>query len=227
MGVLRQSGWLTLVAMVLANVQPAGAKQNGITGYSGKQDATCNDDCHLGGVAPLVRFEGSQRVMADAVATFRFVVTSQASKQKVAGFNVATSGGVLDVVAGQSEHLELDELTHDAPKPNADGEASWQFTWRVPNQPGAYTLYGSGLSANGNGTDGGDDSNMTTLNVTVTTEAIGDANCDTRVSVADVTAVGMLLPAGVPAACDGADVNGDGVVNVADVAAVVTAVFGD
>jgi hypothetical protein len=218
---------LALAAAVLLNVPRASAKQSGITGYSGKQGATCNDDCHLGGVAPLVRFEGTQRVMADAVATFRFVVTSQASKQKVAGFNVATSDGILDVVAGQSEHLELDELTHDAPKANADGEAGWQFTWHAPNQPGAYTLYGSGLSANANGTDGGDDSNLTTLNVTVTSEAIGDANCDTRVFVADVTAVVMLLPAGVPTTCNGADVNGDGAVNVADVAAVVTAVFGD
>jgi hypothetical protein len=225
--VRRRSCWLVLAAMTLVSVPQAGAKQNGITGYSGKQGATCNDDCHLGGVTPLVRFEGTQRVMADAVATFRFVVTSQASKQKVAGFNVAASDGMLDVVARQSEHLELDELTHDAPKPNVDGEASWQFTWRAPNQPGTYTLYGAGLSANGNGTDGGDESNLTTLKVTVTSEPIGDANCDTHVTATDVTAVVILLPAGVPAVCNGADVNGDGTVNLRDVAAAVTAVFSD
>jgi len=225
--VLRQSCWLALAAMALVNVPQVGAKQNGIVGYSGKQGATCDDDCHVGGVTPLVRFEGTQRVMADALATFRFVVTSQASKQKVAGFNVAASDGVLDIVAGQSEHVEFDELTHDAPKSNVDGEAGWQFTWHAPNQPGQYVLYGAGLSANGNGTDGGDDSNLTTLNVTVTSEPIGDANCDTLVSAADVSAVAKLLPAGVPGACNGADANGDGAVNVADVAAVVTAVFGD
>ena len=224
---LRQSCWLALAAMALVNVPQAAAKQNGITGYSGKQGATCNDDCHVGGITPLVRFEGTQRVMADALATFRFVVTSQASKQKVAGFNVAASDGMLDVAAGQSEHLEFDELTHDAPKPNTDGEASWQFTWRAPNQPGTYTLYGSGLSANGNGTDGGDDSNFTTLNVTVTSEAIGDANCDMRVSAPDVTAVVKLLPAGVPGGCNGADVNGDGAVDVRDLPVVVAALFGE
>lgn len=224
---LRRTRWLALAAIAFVNVPQAGAKQNGITGNSGKQGATCNDDCHLGGVTPLVRFEGTQRVMADAVATFRFVVTSQASKQNVAGFNVATSDGILDVATGQGEHLELDELTHDAPKPNVDGEASWQFFWHTPNQPGVYTLYGAGLSANGNGTDGGDDSNLTTLNVTVTTEVIGDANCDTRVSAADVTAVVKLLPAAVPGACNGADVNGDGVVDVRDLPVVVAALFGE
>ena len=227
MRVRRLSCSLALAAMALVNVPQAAAKQNGITGYSGKQGATCNDDCHVSGVTPLVRFEGTQRVLADAVATFRFVVTSQASKQKVAGFNVASSDGALDVVIGQSEHLEFDELTHDAPKPNVNGEAGWQFTWHAPNQPGVYVLYGAGLSANGNGTDGGDDSNLTTLNLTVTSEPIGDANCDTRVSAADVSAVATLLPAGVPGACNGADVNGDGAVNAADVAAVVAAVFGD
>ena len=104
-------------------------------GNSGKEGASCNDNCHLGGVTPLVRFEGTQRVMADAVATFRFVVTSQGAKQKVAGFNVAASDGMLDVVPGQSEHVEFEELTHDTPKPNVDGEAGWQFTWRAPPSP--------------------------------------------------------------------------------------------
>jgi hypothetical protein len=108
-----------------------------------------------------------------------------------------------------------------------DGAAGWQFTWRSPQQPGAYTLYGAGLSANGNGTNGGDDSNLTTLNVTVTSEPIGDANCDMRSSAADVTAVAKLLPAGVPGACNGADMNGDGAVDARDVAVVVAALFGD
>jgi hypothetical protein len=204
----------------------AQAMSTGIIGYSGKQGTTCSDDCHLGGVTPLVRFDGPQQVLADAVATFRFIVTSQASKQKVAGFNVAADDGTLGVVADQDEHLELDELTHDAPKANVDGEASWQFIWQPPGQPGVYRLYGAGLSANGNGTDGGDDSNFATLDVTVTLP-IGDANCDARVSAADVTAVVELLPRGVPGSCAGVDADGNGSVGAEDIPVVVAALFGD
>jgi hypothetical protein len=228
----RRRRWAALAAVVgaaiaLVHAPPAQAMQNGIVGYSGKQGVSCNDSCHMDGVTPLVRFEGPQRVMADAVATFRFVVTSQASKQTVAGFNVAASDGVLGVVAGQGEQLEFEELTHDAPKPNVDGAASWQFTWQAPSPPGVYTLYGAGLSANGNGTRNGDDSNFTALDVTVSAGPIGDANCDAQVSAADVTAVVALLPGGVPGACDSADANGDGGVTAVDIPVVVAALFGE
>lgn len=219
--------WAALAAVALVHALPGQAMQTGIVGYSGQQGVSCNDSCHMDGVTPLVRFEGPQRVMADAVASFRFVVTSQSSKQKVAGFNVAASDGVLGVVAGQGEQLEFDELTHDAPKPNVDSAASWQFTWQAPSQPGVYTLYGAGLSANGNGTRNGDDSNLTTLEVKVSAEAIGDANCDARVTAADVTAVVVLLPGGVPGACDGADANGNGGVTAVDIPVVVAALFGE
>jgi hypothetical protein len=215
------------VAVVLLSVPRVQGLQNGITGYSGKQGATCNDSCHQGGATPLVRFEGPTRVMADAIATFRFVVTSQASKQKVAGFNVAADDGMLGVVAGQDGHVEFDELTHDAPKPNVNGEASWEFTWQAPSQPGMYTLYGAGVSANGNGTNGGDDSDLTSLDVTVVSGPIGDANCDARVTAADTTAVVALLPGGVLGDCTGADVNGDGGVTAADVPLVIAALFGE
>jgi len=216
-----------LLILIVARALPAGAKQNGITGYSGKQGATCNDDCHVGGVTPLVRFDGPQRVLADTIATFRFVVTSQAAKQKVAGFNVAADDGLLAVLPDQGERFEFDELTHDAPKPNVGSEASWLFTWHVPAQLGIYQLYGAGLSANGNGTDGGDDSNLTTLSVTVTDQPVGDANCDTRVSAADTTAVVIQIPSAGVGACAGVDVNGDGVVDARDLGVLVAALFGD
>ncbi|HVO26529.1 MAG TPA: choice-of-anchor V domain-containing protein [Candidatus Margulisiibacteriota bacterium] len=212
-------------AIVLLGVGGARGLETGITGNSGKQGATCDDDCHHGGVTPLVRFEGPTQVMADAIATFRFVVTSQSAKQTVAGFNVAASDGVLGVVAGQDEQLEFDELTHQAPNPNLNGEASWEFTWQAPS-PGVYTLYGAGLSANNNGTDGGDDSNLTTVNITVTAGPVGDANCDARVTAADVTAVAARLSSGVPGDCVGVDANGDGSVTTDDVAVVVAALFG-
>ena len=212
---------------MLLTVRQAQGMQNGIVGYSGKQGATCDDDCHEGGLIPQVRFEGPQQVLADAVATFRFVVTSPTSKQKVAGFNVAASDGTLGVLADQDEQLEFGELTHDAPKPNVNAEASWEFTWQAPSQQGVYTLYGAGLSANGNGTDGGDESNLTTLSVTVTAGPVGDANCDASVTTADVTAVVTLLPGGMTGTCAGADANGDGSVDAGDIPVVIAAVFGE
>jgi hypothetical protein len=108
-----------------------------------------------------------------------------------------------------------------------NAEASWEFTWQAPTQPGVYTLYGAGLSANGNGTKDGDDSNLTTLNVAVTSGPIGDANCDARTTASDVTAVVALLPGGVPGDCVGADANGDGSVAAGDIPVVVAALFGE
>ncbi len=210
----------------LATTGHAAATQSGIVGNSGKQGTTCNDSCHADGVPPLVRFEGPHAVMADALATFRFVVESQSPRQTVAGFNVAASDGVLGVVPGQGARVEADEITHEAAKPNTGGEASWQFTWRAPNQLGAYTLYGAGLSANGNGSRPGDDSATTTLGVTVTpNEQPGDANCDRRLTAADLTAIVTLLPSGVPAGCNLADADGDGFMRASDLALVVATLF--
>lgn len=204
------------------------AMEHGIIGYSGKQGDTCSDRCHNPtATLPSVRFEGPQTVKAEAVATFRFILQSQSTRQKVAGFNVAASDGVLDVVAGQGEHVELDELTHDAAKQDVDGIAAWEFSWRAPTQTGVSTLYGAGLSANGNGTNGGDDSNLTTLAVTVIPGGeVGDANCDARLSAADMTAVVQLLPSGATGTCSRADADGDGGVDTADLALVVAGLFG-
>lgn len=216
-----------LVAACLLHADPTRGMMNGITGYSGKQGDTCNDSCHSDGVTPVVRFEGPTDVTANAIATFRFIVESQSVRQIDAGFNVAASDGVLQPLPGQDEHFDTDELTQDSPKANVAGLASWDFTWQAPSQPGTYTLYGAGLSANGNEARGGDDSAKTTLTITVVPAVAqpGDANCDGRAAAADVIGVEVLLPAGVPGDCPNADVNGDGVVDESDLTATVGALF--
>jgi len=55
---------------------------------------------------------------------------------------------------------------------------------------------------------------------------IGDANCDDRLTVADVTAAVIDLSVGSPGRC-GADVTGDGVVTEVDVVAIVGGVYGE
>jgi hypothetical protein len=214
------------VLWALDAARAAPALQTGIGGFSGKQGDTCTDSCHSGGVTPVVRFDGPREVMADAVATFRFTVQSQASRQIVAGFDVAASDGRLGVLPGQGAHLDGDEITHDAPKPNVDGEASWAFTWQAPGQTGAATLYGAGLSANGNGNRNGDDVALATFAITVTSNTLrGDANCDRRVTVADLTALLERLPSGVPGACALADADCDTAVTESDLSLVVSGLF--
>jgi hypothetical protein len=214
---------------VWSSAAPSYARPEGITGYSGKQGDSCSDsaNCHAGGpgTLPIVELDGPPVVAADAIVTFHFTVHSQSSRQVVAGFNVAASGGELMVLANQDERLEGDELTHQAPKPDVDAVASWAFTWRAPLTAGAYTLYGAGMSANGNGSRNGDDSATTTLRVRVAVGPIGDANCDATLSAADVTAVLLRLRAGTAGACAGNDVTGDGHVDYADLSATTAALF--
>jgi hypothetical protein len=198
------------------------ASSEGITGNSGRQGASCND-CHSGGVAPTVEFDGPARVAVDTIATFRFVVLSPSSRQTSAGFNVAVDGGALIAIAGQGTRLEAFELTHAAPKQDVGGQAGWVFLWRSPTTAGSYTLYGAGLSANHNGTRGGDDGALTQLRVEVVAPPFrGDANCDLRLTAADLLAV---LAADDPPGCATADTDCDGDVDDADLNVTLAAPF--
>ncbi len=154
----------------IAWATPVLAFSTGITGVSGKQGAICNQPgCHAGGVEPSVRLEGPTELAPQAVATFRFVVRSNAPAQQVAaGLNVAASAGMLSVLPNEGTRLQLGEITHVAPKPNdASGEASFSFQWQAPAAPGEYTLFAAGNSVNRNGTNAGDRAAATTLAVRV------------------------------------------------------------
>lgn len=189
-----------LAAFVVLGGADAQAFSNGIIGYSGKQSDTCKS-CHDDGTAPLVALEGPARFAADTVAQFRFVVRSQAERQRLAGFNVAASDGVLGISPDQEARVEEGELAHNAPQTNdAEGVASWTFEWCVPTG-GDYVLFGCGNSVNGNGTRSGDASTKTELEVRVTPPS-GDTNCDGRRSAADVTAVFTSINAGAPGVCE-------------------------
>ena len=145
---------------------PSAAHSAGEVGHSGKQGSICND-CHSGGMAPTVAFEGPTTVTVGDTATYTFSVHSARAAQKAAGFNVAVSAGTLATVASQGEQLISGELTHTAPKNNTDAAASFQFTWTAPPSAGAATLFGAGNSVNRNGQSTGDRAAATTLIVTV------------------------------------------------------------
>jgi hypothetical protein len=203
----------------------AGAVSTGIVGNSGKQGANCVD-CHDGGTVPAVRLEGPQRVYAEALATFRFVVQSQSARQQLAGFNVAASSGGLEPLRGDGAHLEAGELTHDAPKPANASESAWTFTWRAPAAAGNETIFAAGLSANGTGTRSGDESALLELDVSVDDgPRPGDADCDGALSAADIVALVDLLPASAAGECDLADADCDGAVDERDLAVLNAALF--
>ena len=167
----RRRFWLGAALWLGVTARCAGAYDTGITGYSGETpEITCNL-CHSGGTAPMVHFEGPVQVAAGTVATFRFVVQSQAPTQQTsAGFDVAASGGQLLVVAGEGEQQPpgTDELTHTSPKANdANGVAAWQFGWQAPAAAGTYTLFAAGNSVNDNLSNFGDRASTTTLDVAV------------------------------------------------------------
>ena len=166
------SAWIFWSLVALANVmaQPASAFSAGRTGRSGKQGAICNE-CHSGGTAPIVEFEGPAQVLPGQPAMFRFLVRSQAPAQTFAGFNVAASAGALDIASDQGGRAVSGELTHNVPKANDDNEeAAWEFTWNAPQTPGEYTLFGAGNSVNRNGSKSGDRASATTLTVMVSSQ---------------------------------------------------------
>src|SRR5262245_41192700 len=195
------------------------AVSTGITGNSGKQGANCTD-CHSGGTEPLVRLEGPSSVYAGALASFRFIVQTQSSRQQFAGFNVAVSHGRLFPEPFEGEHLEVGELTHDSPKAASDDETSWAFTWRVPSTAGIVTLFGAGLSCNLNGTRSGDAMALLQFDITVDDNRPGDANCDKALSAADLT--GIVTGGGD---CGLADADCSGTVDAVDVDVLIAQLF--
>jgi len=165
-----QSTWLALTICGFVGVYAprVAAFPTGQTGYSGKAGFSCTPTCHTGGVAPSVSFQGPDQVTVGTVATFHFVVESQApSVQVAAGLDVAASAGKLATVSGQGEQLLGGEITHTSPQNNTNGVAAWEFTWQAPAQPGTATLFGAGNSVNLDFTSFGDAAATTTFQILV------------------------------------------------------------
>lgn len=238
--------WLSVAyLLVSAAMEPnvAGARDDGTIGLSGKNSGTFCSNCHGGGEDPTVTFSGPTVVAPGAIATFAFTVRSGAPlSQLYAGLNLAASDGTLSVPSGQGLRIELGEVTHSEPKPNdVSGQATFEFQWQAPSSPGVYTLFGSGVSANGDVRRTGDGAERTTMEVfvgvatptpsaplptatataTATPEAVacvGDCNGDGEVTVDEVI-IGVNIALGVTSAgvCPAFDPSGDGQVTVDEV----------
>ena len=200
------------------------ANSFGIVGYSGIDGFICTA-CHGGGTVPAVAFGGPVTVSPGASGTFTFTVTSNApASQVAAGLDITVNGGTL--IAGEPDEQVLgDELTHTQPKDNdSKGRALWTFQWQAPPAPGTYTLFGAGNSVNLNMQNSGDNAAAATLPVTVPGLS-GDANCDGRVTAADLPGLLLAIGLGTGASCASADANGDGHINAGDIPATIAAIF--
>ena len=217
-----------VVAVLLATAAVVEALPNGIAGYAGNLGAAC-DSCHDGGEVPIVRLEGPRQVQSGAIVTYRFVVESRSAAQTVAGFDVAVSGGLLDVIEGQGARAIFGEVVHAAPKANVGSEAAWDFLWTAPQMAGPQTLFASGLSANADGQNTGDAVTSLSVAIDVTgPPCVGDCNGNDRVGVDElIRGVRIALELDAIGACSVFDRNGDGVVSIDElIAAVRNALFG-
>jgi hypothetical protein len=142
--------------------QEAWASANGITGHSGNP-STCTS-CHSGGTVPTVSLAGPISLTAGTSGVYTLTITGGAAV--VGGLDVSATGATLQAT-GPNTQLRSGEITHTAPTSFSGGSLSFTFTAVAPPTAGSFTLYASGLSANGDGTEAGDDSAKTSLAVNV------------------------------------------------------------
>jgi len=228
------------VSVILTLATPGAAYEDGVVGASGKDNGYYCRNCHAGGTAPTVAFEGPTVLSPGAIATFRFTVTSNSVDQLAAGLDIAPSGGVISLVDGQGTRLQFNEVTHTQPKANdSNAEANFEFTWQAPESEGTYTLYGAGCSVNLNGERTGDAAARTTYDVVVgvniptptptspmatptatagVSACVGDCNGDGSVTVDEIiTGVNIALGVTPLSACPVFDGNDDGTVTVDEI----------
>lgn len=154
------------------------AYTTGVSGYSGKDMQTCTA-CHAPAAAkPSATLSGPGSLAAGGTGTYQLVidtdVNSAASVKRQAGFDVATSGGALGTLDQTNPtRLIAGELSHTNALPQAKTVAV-SFTLTAPQEGGTVTLFAAALSADGDGTNKGDSTATTTLDVQVIAPAAPD-----------------------------------------------------
>lgn len=240
--VLRTAAYAAIVVALSFSFAASGsANSDGVNGASGKNSGFYCRNCHAGGTAPTVAFEGPTTMGLGATAIFRFIVSSHSPTQMSAGLDVAASAGTLGLVAEQGTTLLLSEVTHSSPKTNdVNGQASFEFTWQAPATDGTYTLFGAGCSVNGNSERTGDAAARATYEIVVgvnvptptptstpsptatATAAVsacaGDCSGDRQITVDElITGTNIALGLTPPSACLVFDANGDEQVTIDEI----------
>jgi uncharacterized protein (TIGR03382 family) len=151
----------------------AHANLTGIAQRSGKQSAaqTCMAaGCHNvnpSTIIPTVELTGPATLAAGATGNYKLTIRGGAAVKGGMNVAVSNSGGTLNPAGGDLKSL-AGELTHTAPKDFTNNEVSFDFTLVAPSAAGTSKLFASGNSTNGNGSNDGDHSASTTLEVQIT-----------------------------------------------------------
>jgi uncharacterized protein (TIGR03382 family) len=170
-----------VLAVCLFSVS-AHANLNGIAQRSGKQGAGAEQTCMASGchsfnpsaAIPTVVLTGPATLAAGATGNYTLTISGGAAVK--GGMNVAVSnnGGTLNPAGGDLKIL-AGELTHTAPKGFTNNEVRFDFTLVAPAAAGTSKLFASGNSTNGNGSNDGDRSASTSLDVQITGGSQPDA----------------------------------------------------
>jgi MYXO-CTERM domain-containing protein len=155
------------IAVVLTSLSLAGAamaSKGGITGYSGKENRSCNA-CHDnpgGALSPTVKLDGPAALEAGTRASYTFRIVTDAAGT---GFNAAASEGELIGNVEAGVQAISGEVTHTAPRDA--GTTTYAFDFLAPQYGGTVTLYASGNAVNLNGQNTGDQSSRTSIDVAI------------------------------------------------------------
>jgi hypothetical protein len=157
----------------------------------------CNQ-CHSGGVTPVVLLDGPLVVSPGDTVTYTLTIFGNPA-QNYGGLNVAASGGVLSLggsfmsgtktVTGASGFAEI---THTQPKQgDLLNQIEYSFRWTAPASFGTVTLRGWGNAVDGSGGLDGDAAALSTL--LVTSLGLGNASAT---PTASPTATPTPIPCG-------------------------------
>lgn len=163
-----RSALAAAIAAWLGSAGAAAGFTGGAPGYSGASGQTCNA-CHSGGVAPTVTISGADTLAAGETGTYVIVVSSASPAfDKFAGVDVSASAGTLAANPAQnSDALQMGEVVQNK-LAGPFAKLEFQFDLTAPSAPGMVTLFGDGLSCDGNGGEDGDSSATTTKLIMVT-----------------------------------------------------------
>jgi hypothetical protein len=149
---------------------PEGAHPNfersGISGYSGAPGSRLCSDCHReNGTAPTVTLSGPTTLNPGQAGDYTLTIEpASGSDQQQGGLNVAVpNGGTL--IAGNGTRTSSGEIVQSSPQ-GGRGTLSWSFQWQAPASGGTFNMYGVGLSTDGSGS-GGDEESTAVLAITV------------------------------------------------------------
>jgi hypothetical protein len=155
------------IAVVVASVSLAGAalaSPTGIVGYSGKDNVSCGN-CHNtpeGAKTPTVTLAGPTALEAGVRAAYTFRIVTDAAGT---GFNAAASEGELTGNVEAGVQAISGEVTHTAPRDG--GTTTYAFNFIAPQYGGTVTLYAAGNAVNLNGSNTGDQSARTSMDIVI------------------------------------------------------------